>query len=392
MAEMPQGRDFRVPPVIHVGEGALSRLPETLSDLGIQRAVLVTDRVLAGGPWMPVLQAYATEAEVEVTVDDALGAEPTTDDVDRALGHIRASNADGVIAFGGGSAIDTAKSAAVLAGNPGGLPDYEGYERIPRAGLPVIAIPTTAGTGAEVTRGVAVTDPVRDVKMLLMSAHLVPAAAIVDPAPTVSMPPGVTASTGLDALTHAIEAYVSRKSYALTDALAIDAVTRIAGSLVRAYECPNDLAGRDAMARGSLHAGMAFHNSSVALVHGMSRPIGALFHVPHGLSNAMLLPAVMAFSIPGAVARYADIGRAMGTAGAGDTDEEAAASAMRMVEELCAQVEVPTLAAWGVDRAAFRRAMPKMARDALASGSPGNNPRLASEAEIVELYEQVISL
>ena len=392
MADMPQGRDFRVPPVIHVGEGALTRLPETLVDLGIQRAVLVTDRVLAGGPWMPTLHAYATEAEVELTVDDALTAEPTTDDVDHALGHIRASDADGVIAFGGGSAIDTAKSAAILAVNPGTLPDYEGYERIPRAGLPVIAIPTTAGTGAEVTRGVAVADPIRDVKMLVMSARLVPAAAIVDPAPTVSMPPGVTASTGLDALTHAIEAYVSRRSYALTDALAIDAVGRIAGALVQAYETPNDLAARDAMARGSLHAGMAFHNSSVALVHGMSRPIGALFHVPHGLSNAMLLPAVMAFSVPGAVARYADIGRAMGAAGAGDTDEAAAANAMRMVEELCARVEVPTLAEWGVEREAFRRAAPKMARDALASGSPANNPTLASEAEVVELYEQVISL
>ena len=134
MADMPQGRDFRVPPVIHVGEGALTRLPETLVDLGIQRAVLVTDRVLAGGPWMPRLHAYATEAEVELTVDDALTAEPTTDDVDHALGQIRASNADGVIAFGGGSAIDTAKSAAILAVNPGTLPDYEGYERIPRAG------------------------------------------------------------------------------------------------------------------------------------------------------------------------------------------------------------------------------------------------------------------
>ena len=391
MAEAPRGRDFRVPPVIHVGEGALSRLPEALTDLGMQRAVLVTDRVLVSGRWMQTLETYAGEAEVELNIDATLAAEPTTEDVDRALVLIRETDADGVIAFGGGSAIDTAKSAAVLAANPGGLPDYEGYERIPRPGLPVVAIPTTAGTGAEVTRGVAVTDPARDVKMLLMSAQLVPAAAIVDPAPTVSMPAAVTASTGLDALTHAIEAYVSRRRYPLTDALAIDAVSRIAGSLARAFKAPDDLAAREEMARGSLHAGMAFHNASVALVHGMSRPIGAMFHVPHGLSNAMLLPAVMEFSVPGAVDRYADIGRAMGAAEAADSDESAAAHAVRAVQALCGEVKVPTLAAWGIDRDEFRKAAPKMAHDALASGSPANNPTPASEAEIIELYERVIA-
>jgi alcohol dehydrogenase class IV len=340
---------------------------------------------------MQKLEAYASKAEVELKTEASLAAEPTTEDVDRALNLIRESNADGVIGFGGGSAIDTAKSAAVLAGNPGSLPDYEGYERIPRPGLPVVAIPTTAGTGAEVTRGVAVTDPARDVKMLLMSARLVPAAAIVDPAPTVSMPPSVTASTGLDALTHALEAYVSRRRYPLTDALAIDAISRISGSLARAHRQPGDLVAREEMTRGSLHAGMAFHNASVALVHGMSRPIGAMFHVPHGLSNAMLLPEVMGFSVPGAVDRYADIGRAMGAASSSDSDESAAANAVRAVQELCAEVDVPTLAAWGIDQEAFRAAAPKMARDALASGSPANNPALATEAEITELYERVIA-
>lgn len=391
MADKLQGRDFRVPPVIHVGQGALARLPGTLTDLGVQCVVLVTDQLLASGPWMQKLEAYASEAEVELKIEASLAAEPTTEDVYRALNLIRESDADGVIGFGGGSAIDTAKSAAVLAGNPGGLPDYEGYERIPHPGLPVVAIPTTAGTGAEVTRGVAVTDPARDVKMLLMSARLVPAAAIVDPSPTVSMPPSVTASTGLDALTHALEAYVSRRRYPLTDALAIDAIGRISGSLARAHRQPENLVAREEMARGSLHAGMAFHNASVALVHGMSRPIGAVFHVPHGLSNAMLLPEVMEFSVPGAVNRYADIGRAMGVASGSDSDEPAAANAVRAVQELCAEVDVPTLAAWGIDREAFRAAAPKMARDALASGSPANNPALATEAEIIELYERVIA-
>lgn len=392
MTSVLQGRDFRVPPVVHVGEGALAKLPETIADLAMKRAVLVTDRVLGSGSWMGTLREYATEADAELTVDATLTAEPTTEDVGRVLARIRETDADGVIAFGGGSAIDTAKSAAILALNPGSLPDYEGYERIPQAGLPVIAMPTTAGTGAEVTRGVAVTDPARKVKMLVMSAKLVPAAAIVDPAPTISMPAAVTASTGLDALTHGIEAYVSRRCYPLTDALAIDAITRISRSLLRAYEVPTDLAAREQMALGSLQAGMAFHNASVGLVHGMSRPIGAIFHVPHGLSNAMLLPAVMAYSVPGAAERYANIGRAMGAASALDSDESAAASAVRAVRNLCSRAEVPTLAAWGIDRKAFRDSAPKMARDALASGSPANNPRLASEADIVNLYESVIAI
>ena len=217
-----------------------------------------------------------------------------------------------------------------------------------------------------------------------------PRVAIVDPAPTYSMPPAVTASTGLDTLTHAIEAYVSRRSYPTTDAFAIDAVGRVARALRRAYRVPDDEDAREQMTVASLHAGLAFSNASVGLVHGMSRPIGAHFHVPHGLSNAMLLTAVMRFSLPGNVARYADVGRALGAASPGDQDE-AAAAAVRFVADLCRDLEVPSLVGWGIDRDAFRRAAPQMAADALASGSPANNPRIPSQDEIVDLYEQVIA-
>ncbi|MYD92383.1 MAG: iron-containing alcohol dehydrogenase, partial [Chloroflexi bacterium] len=239
-------------------------------------------------------------------------------------------------------------------------------------------------------RGVAITDPDRDVKMLLMSPHLVPAAAIIDPEPTFTMPSGVTASTGLDALTHGIEAYVSRRRFPITDALAIDAIDRIGRFMSRAYHHPDDAEAREEMLVGSLHAGLAFNNASVALVHGMSRPIGAYFHVPHGLSNAMLLPTVMEFSLGGDIPRFAHIARVLG---ATETDDRQAAEAgVAIVRDLAGDLEVPTLRAWGVDEQRFRDVTPAMARDALASGSPANNPRLATQPEVESLYEAVISL
>ncbi len=385
-----QGRDFRAPPVIHVGRGALNQLPVALRELGAERAAIITDRVMGNSEWAPRLEALAADADVTTTILAELTGEPTTRDVDAALATIRAADANVVIGFGGGSALDTAKLAAVLHTNPGDGPDYEGYERIPAPGLPVIAIPTTAGTGSEVTRGVAITDPDRDVKMLLMSSHLVPAAAIVDPEPTFTMPASVTASTGLDALTHGIEAYVSRRRFSITDALAIDAIDRIGRFMARAYHHPDDAEAREEMLVGSLHAGLAFNNASVALVHGMSRPIGAYFHVPHGLSNAMLLPTVMEFSLGGDIPRFAHIARVLG---ATETDDQAAAEAgVAIVRDLAADLEVPTLRAWGVDESRFREVTPAMARDALASGSPANNPHPATQSQVEELYEAVISL
>jgi alcohol dehydrogenase class IV len=383
------GRDFRAPPTIHMGQGALHQLAPTLQNLDGKRAVIITDRGMADSDWVGRLEILAAEAGVTTRLIGELQGEPTTRDVDAALEAINTFQADVVIGFGGGSALDTAKVAAVLRTNGGTTADYEGYDQISAPGTPVVAIPTTAGTGSEVTRGAAITDEVRDVKMLLMSPHLIPAVAIVDPEPTQTMPSNVTASTGLDALTHGIEAYVSRRRYALTDALAIDAIARITEALPRVYVQPDDIAAREEMSIASLHAGLAFNNASVALVHGMSRPIGAYFHVPHGLSNAMLLPTVMAFSISGNLSRYARVAQAMG-AGI-DNNAAAAETSVQIVRDLVAELEVLTLREWGVNEHEFRKVMSKMAHDAIESGSPSNNPRTASHEEIVALYEEVIS-
>ena len=389
--ETPRSHQFRVPPIVHAGAGAIAQLPGVLHELGIRRATLVTDRVMGDSEWVGRLASLLGEADVDMSVFDDIDREPTTREVEAALEAIRAAGATAVVAFGGGSALDTAKSAAALARNDGRMPDFEGLDRFAHDGLPVIAIPTTAGTGSEATRAVAVTDADRDVKMLITSWRLVPAAAIVDPEPMLTMPPAVTASTGIDALTHAIESYVSRRRQPITDALALDAMRRLPANLVRSFDVPDDLAAREQTAIAAMHAGMAFSNASVALVHGMSRPIGAHFHVPHGLSNAMLLPTVMGFSLEGDVERYADVAEAIGAARPHDSPEAAAREGLAAVRALCARLKVPSPVEWGIDAADFVRVAPQMARDAIASGSPGNNPRTASEEQIVQLYREVVS-
>ena len=243
----------------------------------------------------------------------------------------RITTYDSLVAIGGGSSIDTAKGMSVLYANGGRMRDYKVPNEIPLAGPPVIAIPTTAGTGSEVTRFTVITDTETDEKMLIAGLACCPAAAIVDYELTLTMPLRLTADTGIDSLTHAIEAYVSRRANPFADGLAKNAMGLIARNIRTACAEPDNRAAREAMMLGATTAGMAFSNASVALVHGMSRPIGAFFHVPHGLSNAMLLPEITAFSAPAALDRYADCARAMGVA---DESEGSQAAVARLVDEL----------------------------------------------------------
>ena len=267
--------------------------------------------------------------------------------------------------------------------------DYKFPRNVTETGLPIIAVPTTAGTGSEVTRFTIITDETNDEKMLCVGIGFMPVAALVDYNLTLSLPPRVTADTGLDALTHAIEAYVSQKANLYSDSQALAAMRLIAPNLRRAYHDGADKAAREAMMLGSTLTGVTFSSASVALVHGMSRPIGAFFHVPHGLSNAMLLPTVTAFSIPAAAQRYADCARAMGIATAQDSDEQANARLLVELQALNDELQVPTPAQFGIDRDRFFQLMPTMAQQALASGSPGNNPRVPTIDQMVELYSSL---
>jgi alcohol dehydrogenase len=292
-----------------------------------------------------------------------------------------------VISLGGGSCMDTAKAIAVLAANGGYIGDYRQQKKVAnQPSLPHIAIPTTGGTGSEATDVTIITNTTNEVKMMIKQPAFMPAAAIVDPLLTISTPPNVTAATGVDALSHAIEAYLSRKAHPMTDTLAISAMKLIISSLRTVYLDGKNEDAREAMSLGSLQAGMAFSNASVCLVHGMSRPIGALFHVPHGISNAMLLPAVLEFSKEACISRLADIGRLFNPEYESLSNEEAAEKAVESVKELCLQLKSPNLKGWGIDQQAFNQAVSKMASDAIDSGSPGNNPRVPTHPELVELY------
>jgi alcohol dehydrogenase class IV len=315
--------------------------------------------------------------------------DPTTAVVETGASRLAEGDFDSLIAIGGGSSIDTTKAMSVLVANGGKMRDYKVPAEIPKAGPPVVAIPTTAGTGSEVTRFTVITDTETDEKMLIAGLACCPVAAIVDYELTLTMPLRLTADTGLDSLTHAIEAFVSRRASPFTDGLAKNAMGLIARHIRTACAEPDNRAAREGMMLGATTAGMAFSNASVCLVHGMSRPIGAFFHVPHGLSNAMLLPEITDFSAPGALERYADCARAMGVAEEGEGSQGAVARLLDELRRLNEDLKVPTPRAWGIDAQRYEELLPVMASQALASGSPANNPRVPTNGEIIDLYRRV---
>jgi len=375
-----------LPRIIRIGGGALAELPAALAQLGLSRPFVVTDRFLVEhGMVARLTDALAAGGMAAGLFADTV-PDPTVEIVHAALAALDQGAHDCVIGFGGGSPIDTAKAVAALALDRRPIPTMKAPAATDAPGLPIVAVPTTAGTGSEATRFTIITDEASNEKMLCAGLAFLPSIAIVDYELTMAKPRRLTADTGIDSLTHAIEAYVSKRANPFSDAMALSAMRLIAPNLRRACDTPDDRAAREAMMVGAHHAGLAFSNASVALVHGMSRPIGAFFHVPHGLSNAMLLPAITAFSAPAARGRYADCARAMGVAGDGEGDQSAVARLLDELAALNADLGVPTPASWGIDEARYMALIPTMAEQALASGSPGNNPREASADEIGALY------
>ncbi|WP_312255597.1 iron-containing alcohol dehydrogenase [Stutzerimonas nitrititolerans] len=378
-----------LPRLMEIGAGASQQLAAVLGGLGCNRPLIVTDRMMVELGYAARLAEQLEQAGIASRCFADTEPEPTAASIRAGVQMVREGDFDSIVALGGGSPIDSAKAIGILGKFGGEMRDYRFPRDVSDAGLPLIAIPTTAGTGSEVTRFTIITDETSDEKMLCAGLGFMPVAALIDYELTLSLPPRVTADTGIDALTHAIEAYVSRKASLYSDAQALEAMRLLAPNLRAAFHEPRNLAAREAMMLGATLAGIAFSNASVALVHGMSRPIGAFFHVPHGLSNAMLLPAVTAFSIPAAPERYADCARAMGVASEGDSVETANDKLLSELRALNKELQVPSPAQFGIARERFFELRETMAKQALASGSPGNNPRVPSEAEIIDLYETV---
>ncbi|WP_407333537.1 iron-containing alcohol dehydrogenase [Enterovibrio sp. 27052020O] len=380
-----------LPRMMEIGGGAIARIPDMVRNLNASRVLLITDKTMVQFGYVDKVQALLTQADIESRVYADTIPEPTAGSVNEAVQVAKDGGFDCLVALGGGSAIDSAKAISILARFGGVMRDYKVPRIVNEEGLPIIAIPTTAGTGSEVTKFTVITDDATDEKMLCVGLGFSPTAAIVDYELTMTLPARITADTGIDALTHAIEAYVSRKASPFSDFNALEAMRLIAPNLRKVYHTGNDTIARESMMRGATLAGIAFSNASVALVHGMSRPIGAFFHVPHGLSNAMLLPSITAFSIEAAPERYAKCAIAMGLATESDPIEVANT---RLVEELMAinqELNVPTLAEFGVSQDEFESVLETMIEQALASGSPSNNPRIPTPDEMKSLYRHLWS-
>ncbi len=346
---------FDSPRRIEYGAGARRLLGEVLADWGVRRPLIVTDRWMAGAvPSLPGVIVY-----------DGVQPDPTEANVAAGLELAQGAEADGIVAFGGGSPIDCAKAIRKRLG-----------------GLRLVAVPTTAGTGSEATPVMVITDEAAGVKRMTREPGLMPDAAIVDFELSATMPRPLTAHVGVDTLTHGLEAFVSRKRQPLADAMAVRCMERCREHLREAWRDGTQMEARAGMALAALEGGMAFGNASVALVHGMSRPLGAVFHIAHGLSNAVLLPAVTKYSWDGDPQRYGEAARVLGI-------EPGPEAFVGWLEGLNRDLEVPRLRdCCGGDREKFEAQLPKMARDAIASGSPGNNPRVPDEDEIIAIYRE----
>jgi alcohol dehydrogenase class IV len=381
---------FNVPSTILVAGGAIQQLAAQAARLGGRRALLVTDATMVASGLAGRCAEQLAAANILATVFSNVQPDPTDRNVHDGLALLRQEHCDFVVGLGGGSPMDAAKVIAVAATNDAPIREFAGYHRIARPGLPLVLIPTTAGTGSEVTKVAVITDTERDVKMMMLDAHLLARVALVDYELSLTMPASLTAHVGVDTLTHGIEAYVSRKANALTDPLATECIRLTASHLFTAWQEPGNRPAREAMMLAACLGGMAFANSSVCLVHGMSRPIGAIFHLAHGLSNALLLPEITRWSIRGALARYARIARLIGVAANEVSDETAAAVLPKYLEDLNARLGIGRLRDFiKAGRTVFEQKLSMMAEAALASGSPQNNPVVPSADEIVELYRRV---
>ena len=380
-------REFIIPYQMITGAKALEEAGTAFGEMG-NKALIVTDKSMIQFGNCEKLEAVLRKQNIDYIVYSDIVGEPTDSMVESGVNRYKEEACDFLIALGGGSAMDAMKAIAVLAVNGGSISDYMGRQiegNVP----PMAAIPTTAGTGSEATQFTIITDTKKDIKMLLKGKVLMPKLALIDPQFTLTVPDKVTASTGLDALCHAIEAYTSKRAQTLSDTFALSAVKRIFTALPIAFKDGKNKSAREEMAIAALEAGIAFNNSSVTLIHGMSRPIGALFHVAHGLSNAMLIKECLTFALPGAYERFAILGRETGAAKPEDTDKEASEKFLAAVTELVKMLETPTLKEYGIDREEFFKVIDKMAYDAMESGSPQNTRRTVEKTDIEQIYKNL---
>ena len=388
---MPTNQIERVlsPKIIRIGRGAVKETGEILNHLGFSNPLIVTDHTLVQLGHVNQLTEILKEAKVKWSIFDQTIPEPTDECLLLGLQKFKSKKFDCVIGFGGGSCLDMAKAISAMAVNAGHVRNFKQPKQINRSGVAIILIPTTAGTGSELTRWCVISDTKLNEKYNLSGLALIATASIIDWEFTLTKPPRLTADTAIDSLTHAIEAFVSRKACNFSDELALKAIPLITQNIERAFQYHDDLIAREALMLGASLAGMAFSNSSVALVHGMSRPIGIYFHIAHGLSNAMLLAEVTNFSIKSSESRYARCAVAAGWATATDSESQACDKLVKNLRQLQVNLKVPSPKDLGFNKSMYFDILPILAKQAIDSGSPQNNPLVPSAKDIIKLYKKI---
>lgn len=379
------GFEFIVPKDIFSGNGALD-----LANIALgKKALIVTDPIMIKLGNVKYIEDKLQSKNIEYAIYSDIVGEPTDVMITKGVDTYKANKCDFLIAIGGGSPIDSMKAIGTIITNGGHINDYI-HKEIVRKLPPMVAVPTTAGTGSEATQFTIITNTEKNIKMLLKGKSLIPDVAIIDPRFSMTAPKFVTAPTGLDALCHAIESYSSRKAQPLSQSFSISALKRIFKYLPIAYQDGTNVEAREQMSIAALEAGIAFNNSSVTIIHGMSRPIGALYHIAHGLSNAVLLADCLAFATIEHHDVFGKLAKELGMAEPNIDDEKATGILLTEINKLVKFCEVPKLRDLKIEKEDFISNIPKMAKDAMDSGSPANTLRECTEEDLKKIYKQII--
>ncbi len=377
--------EFLLPTKIRYGAGSLHSLAEELRALGARNVMVVTDKGLAKTGIVDSVTGLLKAGGYRFSVYDGVEANPKDHNVEDCADLARVFEVDALLGLGGGSPIDAAKAVAVVARQGGKAGDYQGKGKVKNDCLPLVTVPTTAGTGSEVTFSAVITDTTEKFKFTIKSPAMAAKTAIVDPELTLSVPPIITAATGIDALTHAIEGYTANCTEPIAEAVGLYAVELISKNIEKAVREGSNLEARDQMMMGSLLAGLSFSHADVASVHCMAEALGSIYDAPHGMCNAILLPYVMEYNLPAAQHKYARVARAMGIDQADDA--KAAARGIEHIRGLSAEIGLPGIRALGVNPDDFEL----LAEMSVRNGSNGSNPKEISKKGYVALFEKAYS-
>ncbi len=379
--------EFRITTQIIYGRNSAGKIGEIASGLGMKKVQIVTDQGVSNSGTLDYLLEPLKSAGILTSIFEDVEYNPTVQTVDKAVKQFSDEECNGVIAVGGGSPIDAGKCIGVLATNPGSASDYLGVDKVENPAVPLICVPTTAGTAAEITNVAMLNDPTKNLKMGIRSSQIPPAVAVLDPVLTVTLPSGPTRDSGLDALAHAIESYININSWRVTDALNLRAIGLIGRYLRTAVHNGQDIEARDGMLTASLLAGMGFHNTKLCLVHAITLPFGGIYNVPHGVSNAIVLPYAMKFMLPGALSKYVDIAVALGEDIAGMSERAAAERAVDAVHLLSRDVDLPKgLSVYGVKA----EDLPKLSESIAQNFMVPFSPRVAKAEDILEICKAAL--